>query len=140
MKKVVFCMAASAMIAACGQQADKADDDAPGGPVVVAAPDTAQDYLGAWSVSYPDGTKGVTTNNEDGTYVAEMEDGTSITGTWTFGEEQSCWTPDEGENGGCYAISPAEFDGSRVLTGEDGKLLIVAPVRETAEAPATEAS
>jgi len=133
MKRLVFCLAISAMIAACGQQADDAADDGSSGPVVVAPADTVEDYLGAWNVSYPDGTKGVTTNNEDGTYVAEMEDGISVNGTWTFGETETCWTPEEGETGGCYEVSAPEFDGSRVLTGKDGTLLIVSPVPEAEE-------
>lgn len=135
MKRIIFCMAATAMIAACGGQDDAADatmEEAE--PVPVA---TADDYLGSWSVSYPDGRRGVTTNNDDGTYVSELEDGTVSNGTWTFGEDQTCWTPDEGEGGGCYEVSAPQFDNSRVLTAEDGSVLIVAPLAE-GEAPAAE--
>jgi len=128
MKKIAFCLACSAMIAACGQQAEETSATVAEQETAAAPANVREDYLGAWDVSYPDGTKGVTTNNDDGTYVAQMEDGTSVTGTWTFGETETCWKPDEGESGGCYAVSAPEFDGSRVLTGEDGRLLIVAPV------------
>ncbi len=130
MKKVMFCLAATAMIAACGDSADEAASE-----VAVEAPaptSVREDYLGSWTVSYPDGSRGVTTNNDDGTYLVEMEDGTSITGTWTFGEDETCWNPDEGETGGCYSVSAPEFDGSRVLTAEDGTMMIVSPVTEAA--------
>ena len=71
--------------------------------VLVADPvaDTMKSYLGAWGETCPDGSAGVTTNDSDGTYAIAMADGMTSTGTWTFGDEQSCGTEEGAEQGNC---------------------------------------
>jgi len=132
MKKLIACMAGLAFISACAQEAEE-----PAPEVEEVAPSASmEDYLGTWTVTYPDGSTGVTTNNADGTYTSELADGTATNGAWVFGEEQSCWTPEGAEEDICYTVSDSDETGTRTLTMDDGNVLTVSPVVEQVEAEA----
>lgn len=135
MHKFVYVAAAAALLGACTSEAEEEVVDEPVVQEEIALTDangeTMEAYVGRWDVTYPDGTPGVTTNNPDGTYTAEMADGTTVNGNWTFGAEQSCWQADEARNPTCYTVGASDEDGTRTLTMDDGNTITVTPAAET---------
>lgn len=127
MKKLVSCVAAMALLTACGEDAPAEADIAATDVVAEVPADTMEDYLGAWDVTYPDGSTATTTNNADGSYSSVMADGTAISGLWTFGADESCWHNDGDEEATCYVVGAAGEDGTRVLTMADGTSITVTP-------------
>lgn len=138
MKKIVLGAVVLSLAAACGQEAaeEPAADEVATEEVAVtdANGETMEAYLGSWDVVYADGSTGVTTNNADGTYTGEMADGTALSGTWTFGAEESCWQATDSEEATCYTVGAGDENGTRVLTMADGTSISVTPkAEETAE-------
>lgn len=138
MKKLLACTAALALVSAC---AEPAEQEAPAEEAVAAADavtdgngDTMEAYLGDWDATYPDGSTGVTTNRDDGTYTVTMADGTTINGLWSFGPDQSCWHAEGEDEATCYTVGAPDADGARVLTTADGEEITVSPVAAEAEA------
>lgn len=136
MKKLLASVAVLAILSACSQEAEE-----PAAPVeeAVEAPAavTMESYVGTWTVTQGDATF-TTVNNADGTFTDTMADGSSVSGTWTFGADQSCWTR-EGEEENCYGIMLDDATGTATLTGADGVQFTATRVAEEAapaEAPA----
>ncbi len=134
MNKLVACAATLAILAACGQEQSGVPE---GGYDRGLAPEpdigAMEDYLGAWDVTYPDGSTGVTTNNEDGSYDVVLDNGAAFTGLWSYGEDKSCWQAEETEEATCYVVSDSDENGTRTLTADDGSALIVSPASSEAE-------
>lgn len=133
MRKLILCTASIALLGACGEAAMEeepmVDETVEPAAMTDANGDTMEAYLGDWNVTYPDGSMGTSTNNADGTYAGELPDGTAITGTWTFGAEESCWTPDGDEaESACYAVGAPDENGLRELTMADGTTITVSPM------------
>tara|TARA_B100001057_G_C22409853_1_gene779229 strand:- start:15 stop:437 length:423 start_codon:yes stop_codon:yes gene_type:complete len=137
MKKLICAVAATALLAACNSEAEEEVVDEPVAEEEVVLIDTngetMEAYLGDWDTTYPDGSTAVTTNNADGTYSAVLEDGTTMSGTWTFGAEQSCWLADDSSSPTCYTVGAGDENGTRVLTMDDGTTVTVTPVAATEE-------
>ena len=126
MKRLIAGAALLVAISACSQAADE-----PAAAVEKAAPVTAmEDYVGAWTVTQPDGTTYVTTNNADGTFSDTYSDGTTKAGTWTYAPEQSCWTT-EGQPQACYTISEPDITDKLTFTNvADQSVMTAMPVLE----------
>ncbi len=129
MKKLIACAAALSLLSAC---AGGSDDDAAAGDTDAAAIDggaptiSTADLTGSWTYTFTDGVEGMTTVSDDSSFVREMADGTSFTGTLTIDGETACFTETETETR-CYTVSAPAGDGSRRLTDEDGTEMVVTP-------------
>ena len=132
MKKLICAVAATALLAACNSEAEEEVVDEPSVEEEVVLTDTngetMEAYLGDWDTTYPDGSTAVTTNNADGTYSAVLDDGTTMSGTWTFGAERSCWQAHDSRSPTCYTVGAADENGTRVLTMDDGTTVTITSV------------
>ncbi|AKQ42859.2 hypothetical protein CP97_13710 [Aurantiacibacter atlanticus] len=137
MRNWIICAASFAMLSACAEEAEEPVMEEPVEDAVLTDMngETMEGYLGTWTVQYPDGAEGMTTNNPDGTYDYVLPDGTEASGTWEFGAAESCWDADgDGEGtGACYTVSAGDENGTRVLTMADGTQIKVTPVSDAAD-------
>lgn len=125
MKKFAV-LAGFALLAACGGQTDTPADTASAetdAATVAAAPSPTP---GAYDVTNPDGTKGVTTLAADGTYEDRDAAGKVIKGKWVVKDGKTCFTPD-GDAEECFTESTHAADGSFTATDAKGAAVQVKP-------------
>lgn len=132
MRKLLACAATLALLTACGETDEEPAAEAP--PLETTTPASAQDLVGTWTYTWPDGVQGTSTVNPDGTHSREMADGSTFTGTWEMVGEEACFSDAGTQEPRCYDVGGAAPDGSRVLTRSDGELITVVPVVEDAPA------
>jgi hypothetical protein len=120
-------LAGIALLAACQQKAEApaAEDTgsaAAAAPAAVQSPDA-----GTYDVVNPDGTKGVSVLNADGTYEDQDADGKATAkGTWAVKDGKTCFQP-EGKAEECYTESARAADGSFTATDAKGATVKVTP-------------
>jgi hypothetical protein len=138
MKNLLASAALLVAVSACSGEAEE-----PAAPVEEAteapAAVTMESYVGTWTVTPAEGEAYTAVNNADGTYTDTMPDGSTVSGTWAFGADQSCWTPAGGEEQ-CLAVGLEDENGTVTLTGADGVQFsatrVPAEAAPTAEVPA----
>lgn len=137
MKRLILLAATAMALSACSQKAEEAaapeaaatDAMAPAADASTAAAMTTGNgsAAGTYDIVGPDGTKGMSKLNPDGTYEDTDESGkTTAKGTWAVKDGKTCFTP-EGKPEECYTEGPAGADGSFEATGADGKVTKVSP-------------
>lgn len=136
-KSAVLAAAATlALLTACGQapkEEPAAEETAAAEPA--AAVTTANgSAVGTYTVTGPDGTKGTSVLNADGTYSDTAADGTVTEGTWAVVEGKTCFTTkEEGAKPECWTEAAPGADGSFTATSDAGDTVTVAPAAAAAE-------
>lgn len=130
MKKLIAAASVLA-IAACSQPAT--EEEAVEEVVEEAAP--AVGGPGTYEVTYADGSVGMLTTSEDGTFSATIGDQTG-SGTVSEADGKVCFDP-EGDDPEqptmCWTSSAPAEDGSWTSTSDDGETVTVRPVEAAAE-------
>lgn len=128
------------MIAGCVSLAACSGADAPAEgeadtEIVTAEATATEGLLGAYEVTYADGTIGTTTFDADGGYVSTASDGTENgSGTVAMVNGQTCFnSAEEGSAPECWTDGEPAEDGSWVSTSDDGETVTV---RKMADASA----
>lgn len=121
-------LAGCALLASCGSKSDDAaapaatESAAANTPAAVETP-----APGKYDVVGPDGSKGVTTLNADGTYVDADDKGKELAkGTWAIKDGKTCFSP-TGKLDECYLESARNPDGSFTATDAKGGVTQVKP-------------
>lgn len=81
---------------------------------------------GSYDVTAPDGSKGTTVLNADGTYTDTDSKGKVVKGKWAMKDGKTCFTP-EGQADECYTESQRAADGSFTATDAKGQTVKVTP-------------
>ena len=125
---VIGCIA---LLAACGAKTDTAAEPAASDSAMAA--DTASvaavetPTAGTYDVTNPDGSKGTTTLNADGTYVDHDAAGKEMAkGKYAMKDGKTCFMPDGGKED-CYTESTRAADGSFTATDAKGAVTKVKP-------------
>lgn len=120
-------LAAVSILAACSQQnaAEPAASESTAATAEAAPAPTPT--AGTYDVSMPDGTKGVSILNADGSYEDQDAGGkTTAKGTWAMKDGKTCFMP-EGKAEECFAESARAADGSFTATDAKGATVQVTP-------------
>lgn len=129
MRILIACSTALALIACSEAEAPAPEPEEP-------VEEMAQSAVvpGTYEVTWPDGTVGMTTINDDGTFSGTQGEETQ-SGTVADVDGKACFDPDgdEAETMCWLASEPAE-DGTFTSTADDGTVVTVKPVTEEAEA------
>lgn len=120
-------VASIALLAACGAKTDTTAEaittDAATESVAAAETPAA----GTYDVTNPDGSKGTTTLNADGTYTDADAAGKVIAkGKYAIKDGKTCFAADGGKED-CYTESARAADGSFTATDAKGAVTKVAP-------------
>ena len=125
MKKLIAAASVLA-IAACAEPAPV--EEAPEEVAEEAAPATGGP--GTFEVTYADGSVGMLTTSEDGSFSAMLGE-ESGSGTVTEVDGKVCFDADGDEEGAtCWTNSDVADDGSWTSTSDDGETVTVRPVEE----------
>ncbi|TNE47128.1 MAG: hypothetical protein EP341_09480 [Sphingomonadales bacterium] len=130
MKKLIAAASVLA-IAACSQPAP--EEEAVEEVVEEAAP--AVGGPGTYEVTYADGSVGMLTTSEDGTFSVTLGDQTG-SGTVSEADGKVCFDPDGDDPEQpttCWTPSAPAEDGSWTSTSDDGETVTVRPVEAAAE-------
>lgn len=121
MKKLIVCAGALALAACNNAEAPATEEVAE----VEAPVATTTMEAGTYEVTLPDGTKGTTRIDADGSYADMNPDGTeNATGSWTGADGQTCFTPTDGTEA-CWTNGPMGEDGSWTATGPGGETVTI---------------
>ncbi|MFM5953054.1 MAG: hypothetical protein ACKOPE_01945 [Novosphingobium sp.] len=123
-------IAGIAMLAACGGQKTATPEPTASEAAEAVATDAAAvqtPAAGTYDVVAPDGTKGTSTLNADGTYSDNDASGkVTAKGTWAIKDGKTCFRP-EGAKEECYTESPRAADGSFTAVDAKGGVTKVSP-------------
>jgi hypothetical protein len=118
MKRFAILLAATAL-ASCSSE--PAPEPTPEETETVAAEPTMADMAGAYEFTMPDGSKGSSVMNADGTYTDTQGDQVE-TGAWTLTDGKTCFDPtgdDPAQPSRCYATTEPDANGVFTATRDD---------------------